>query len=338
MRLAIIGAQHPHVLSLTRAAVERPDFDLVAVAEPQDELRERVAESFSVRSLADHRELLDGGLIDAAAVAPVNNQKGGIIADCLRAGVHVVADKPLVTTLDDLALVSEAHARSSAALYCALTLRFSAPFALAKRMVDGGEIGQVAASMAQRPHKLGMQPRPAWMFDSVQYGGILVDLSIHDIDAVRWLHGCEPVSVAASQGLARFTEHSDFTDHCETHLRMADGSAGLVRASWLTPDAAPFHGDCRMFVEGTQGYLEVRTSAEEALIVNAGGEVRTITDFGREPEIEQPSSMQAMVEDFVAVTEGRTDTVLTTRDVIESHRWALLARQAADAGELVRYP
>ena len=338
MRMAVIGAQHPHIISIAHEAASEPDIELVALAEPQDDLRETLSKELGVRGVADYRELLDAGSIDAAALAPINNEKGRIANACLEAGVHVLVDKPALTTLEDLARVEQTLEAGKAIFYCALTLRFAPPYILAKQAIERGEIGTVTSSMAQRPHKLGMLRRPDWFFSREQNGGVLLDLAIHDIDAVRWLHGAEPVSVSAAHGAARFTEHADFTDHAEAWLRLADGSSAFVKGSWLTPDGAPWHGDCRCFVEGTKGYLVIRTTAENSLLVNAGGETRTISDFEHQDAIDQTNTMRALLRDFVAVTEGRSDTVLTSEDVIESHRWALLARQAADSGELVRYP
>ena len=207
MRLAIIGAQHGHVLGITRQLIAEDGVELVAVAEAEASVREETAAAFGVPGIEDYRELLDGS-IDAAALAPINNEKGDVAVACLEAGVSVLLDKPAVTTLDDLDRL-EAAAQGEAALSCALTLRFSGPYLAAKRAIEAGEIGQVVSSMAQRPHKCGPARRPAWFFDRELNGGALLDLCIHDVDAVRWLHGSEPTGVAAQHGATRFRRVPD---------------------------------------------------------------------------------------------------------------------------------
>ncbi|MBM4437349.1 MAG: Gfo/Idh/MocA family oxidoreductase [Actinobacteria bacterium] len=336
MRLAIIGLQHFHIVGIARAAAARPDFEIVGVAERDATLREQIAAEFKIPAYADYRDLLAAGRIDAAGLAPINSEKGALIVACLEAGVHVLVDKPAVTTLEDLARVEEALGRRRAHLYCALTLRFAPNYVAAQRLVARGEIGRVVSSYAQRPHKLGIVRRPAWMFQRATYGGPTLDLGIHDIDMLRWIHGCEPAATWARESNARFTEHADFADHFEVMLQMTDGSTGFVKGSWLTPDAAPWHGDTRLFVEGSLGYLEVRDHPEPALIANTTGEPRTVSDFERSEEIEPAAHQRGMLQDFLAMTRGQTDTVLRQADVIESHRWALLARQSADTGGLVR--
>ncbi len=335
MRLAIIGAQHGHVLGITRQLAAQPGVRLVAVAEPEAEARERAAAAFGVPGVADYRALLDDGAVDAAALAPVNSAKGEMAAACLDAGVHVLLDKPAVTTHHDLDRL-EAAAQGSAALSCALTLRFDGPYLAAKRAIEAGEIGRVVSSASQRPHKCGPQQRPAWFFDRAHNGGALLDLCIHDIDAVRWLHGCEPLGVAAQDGAVRFTDHPTFTDHASAWFRLADGGAAFVRASWLTPDDAPYHGDCRMVIEGARGSIEIRTTAAASCTIDTGGARRTLTDF-EGPSLDTPTADApgGLARDFIAAARGETDLAVTARDVIASHRWALLARDAADSGRLL---
>ncbi len=334
MRLAIIGAQHGHVLGITRQLVAEDGVELVAVAEAEAAVREETAAAFGVPGIADYRELLDGS-IDAAALAPINNEKGDVAVACLEAGVSVLLDKPAVTTLDDLDRL-EAAAGGSAALSCALTLRFNGPYLAAKRAIEAGEIGQVVSSMAQRPHKCGPARRPAWFFDRELNGGALLDLCIHDVDAVRWLHGCEPTGVAAQHGATRFAEYPTFADHAEVWLRLADGGSAFLRASWLTPDSAPYHGDCRMLIKGTDGSIEIRTTAEDSCTIDKGGKQRTLTEF-EGPSLDTPTAdaPNALARDFIAAARGETDLAITADDVIASHRWTLRARDAADDGTLV---
>ena len=331
MRIAIIGVQHGHVLGITRQILAEDDAELVAVAEPEHETCERVAREFGVPGVSDYRSLLDGS-IDAAVLAPVNAEKGHIAVACLASGVHVMIDKPAATTHTDLDRMSGAIS-GSAVLSCALTLRFSGPYRAAKQAIERGDIGRVVSSVSQRPHKCGPGRRPSWFFDRNLNGGALLDLCIHDIDMVRWLHGCEPTSVTASEGTARFTEYPSFTDHAEAYFRLDDGGSAFVRASWLTPDAAPYHGDCRMLIEGTHGAIEIRTSAEASCTIDTGSARSTYTDFDY-----LDLGSNALGRDFISAIRGEPQTVISGNDVIKSHRWALLARDSADYGNLVEAP
>ena len=157
MRLAIIGAQHGHVLGITRQLIAEDGVELVAVAEAEASVREETAVAFGVPGIEDYRELLDGS-IDAAALAPINNEKGDVAVACLEAGVSVLLDKPAVTTLDDLDRL-EAAAQGEAALSCALTLRFSGPYLAANGRSRRVRSGRRCHRWRSGPHKCG--PRAA---------------------------------------------------------------------------------------------------------------------------------------------------------------------------------
>ena len=328
MKIAIIGVQHGHVLGITRQILAEDDTELVVVAEPEHGVRERVARELGVPGISDYRSLLDGS-IDAAVLAPINAEKGDIAVACLESGVHVMIDKPATTTHADLDRMSEAIS-GSAILSCALTLRFSGPYRVAKQAISRGDIGRVVSSVSQRPHKCRPGRRPGWFFDRELNGGALLDLCIHDIDMVRWIHECEPTSVTASEGTSRFTEYPSFTDHAEAYFRLDDGGSAFVRASWLTPDVAPYHGDCRMLIEGTHGSIEIRTSAEVSCTIDTGRSRCTYTDF-----VDLDLGSNALGRDFIAAIRGEAHPVISGDDVISSHRWALLARDSADRGNLV---
>ena len=333
MKVAVVGAQHGHVLGLTRQILCEPGVELVAVAEAVPSVRQDVANIFRVPAIEDYRELLDGS-IDAAILGPINAEKGRITATCLDAGVHVLVDKPAVTTHDDLDMIERA-AQGRAQLSCALTVRYSEPYRAAKRAIDAGEIGEIVSSVSHRPHKCRPTNRPEWFFDHNLNGGAILDLCIHDIDVVRWLHGQEPVAVAAVHGNARFPEYADFIDHAEVWLRFETGGSAFVRGSWLTPDEAPYHGDCQMWIEGTKGSIQIRTSAELSCTIDTGGTSKRLTAFSDQVGLRNQARTNGIASDFCAAIRGETDLVTTCDDVIASHRWALLARDAADTGTLM---
>mgnify|MGYP003303176093 FL=1 len=320
------------MLEIAHAIRADERFELVGVAEPDEETRHQVQNELQIPAFTSPREMLDADAVDAVAVASINNERVEVIADTLGAGVHVLADKPMVVSLDQLDRVESAVRLSQATLSCALTLRFTPHFVAAKAAIDRGEIGQVIGSYAQGPHKLGVARRPEWMFNREKYGGVLLDLAIHDIDVARWIHGTEPVAVVADEGSSRFSD-LDFADYAAVYLRMADGAVAVCRSSWLTPDEDPTHGDRRLIVEGTEGSLEIVDAAQRRLTINSAGTVQTRTNV-REEMVGQPDAMAELVRDFARGISGEAPQLNTAQETIESHRWALKARVQAESVQL----
>ena len=91
-----------------------------------------------------------------------------------------------------------------------------------------------------------------------------------------------------------------------------------------------------MFIEGTDGSIEIRTTAESSCTIDKGGKQRKLTEFSG-PTLDTPTAdaPNALAQDFIAAARGETDLAISAADVIASHRWTLLARDAADNGTLV---
>jgi len=327
LRVGIIGLRHGHILSLVRDAQAVAGATIVAVAESEPRLQEQ-AQGLGVPVYGDYRQMLERERLDAVGVATVNAEKGGVIAECLERGLHVIADKPLVTTLEDLGAVRQAWEHSGKRLLSMLTLRYDRPFLALRRFVDAGGLGEPVAFFATGPHKLSLPTRKPWMLRDDLCGGIIVDLGCHYVDLVRWFSGKECRALAAAHGNKRFRELENFTDYAQVQMRLNDGVIGTVQVDWLTPDAAPYHGDMRFLMTGTEGTGEVRHWPWPQALVATVDKPPATLDLGEAP----PSVGQ----DFLSAIIEERETALSTDDCLEATRLTILARQAAENGAIVQ--
>ena len=329
IRFAVFGTRHWHVLEIAEAVRSNEAFTLVGLAEPDTQSRTTAATQLGVPAITDYHEMLENDLVDAVVIGAINDERADIICTALAADVHVLADKPMVISHDQLLAVEQAAAASDAVLSCALTLRFTPLFVAAKQSIERGDIGDIVGSYAQGPHKLGIARRPAWMFERHRYGGSLLDLAIHDVDVARWLHKVEPVMVIADERASRFGDHG-ISDHASVYLRMTNGTVAICQSSWLTPDDDPTHGDRRLIIEGTEGHLEIVDSASRCLTINNRGTLTSQT-ADRTTSVAQPDAMAGLVQDFASAIRSDDTPVITAFDAIESHRWTLAARADAES-------
>ena len=136
----------------------------------------------------------------------------------------------------------------------------------AGELVRQGAIGKVIQTINIAPHQI-VQPgglagggggRPDWFWNDVQYGGILCDIGSHQIDQFLYYTGSTSAEVVASQvANLRHRQHPHFQDFGDMMLR-GDKGLGYVRLDWFTPDGLGTWGDGRLFVLGTDGYIEIR--------------------------------------------------------------------------------
>ena len=255
--------------------------------------------------------------------AAVNDRKAAYIVKALDAGLHCMADKPLVSSMDQLESIEQALTRNkSLKLYLMLTERFNPALVAAKQIVDRGEIGKVANIIAIRPHRLNPDTRPAWMFDSRRYGGILNDIGIHDLDIARWFTGNEMDRVlAASVSNHRSASCTDFNDNGEAMVRMKDGTTAFIYVHWMTPDAYPAHGETRFIITGTKGQIEVHSPNQT---------VRYYSDTTPPTDLTPPPLDTTIAMDMARYfTDSQYRPVLTTQDAILTQRAILQIQETA---------
>ena len=263
MKVAILGAAHQHVDYALAEVEHREELELVAVAEADETLRRRFLPGIEAPSYRSAQELLAEHDVDVALVAGIYSQRAGATVAALRAGAHVLADKPLCTSLEQLAQVRAAAEEAQRHVSIVFEKRFYPATLALRQLLAEGVLGTIAMIASTGPHKLLQENRPAWFLDPASYGGIAADLPIHDIDLVLELvaeqYGASaPLqgTVSAFTGNARASDHPGFDDHVSLLLH-AGGVPATIEANWLGPEAADVHGHYRMRVTGSKGTAEV---------------------------------------------------------------------------------
>ena len=107
-------------------------------------------------------------------------------------------------------------------------------------------------------------PRPGWTFERRYFGGIINDLASHQIEQFLYFTGSESAQVvAATVGNFKFRQYPKMHDMGDLTLRSAH-AVGHIRVDWLTPAGLPVWGDVRLFLLGTEGYIELRKNIDIA--------------------------------------------------------------------------
>ena len=128
---------------------------------------------------------------------------------------------------------------------------------------------------------------------------------------------------------------SKLTNSQEKRLRAVEATERAIVTLWLVRN--DYDNAAGLYYTLGYGVGDAFVdSAEELLTINSRGQARTLTDFTRGDQINPAEVQGTLIGEFLAASAGKQGSALSARDVIESHRWALLARQAADSGELVR--
>jgi predicted dehydrogenase len=241
LRLAVIGAGRLGSFHAEKIA-GRADVELLGVVDPLPANRERVAAKCGTRGLADYNGLV--GQIDAAVVATPTRFHHRVALDLLRAGIHVLVEKPICATSAEADELVAAARRQGAVLQVGHVERFNPAFA-------------AAADQVADPKYIEAIRTSGFTFRSTDVG-VVLDLMIHDIDLVLSLNPGRLCKVDAL-GISVLGGHEDVAN---ARLQFQSGCVATLSASRVSYEQAR-----RMQAWSASGFASIDFAARTATLV-----------------------------------------------------------------------
>ena len=264
-KFAVIGLDHNHIDGITDA-LRRGGGELVKVhSTNQPALADFERRYPGVKVAASEDEILSDPAIQLVASAAIPDLRAPLGVRVMRHGKDYLSDKPAVTTLEQLADVRRAVKETGRIFAIMYSERLEVRAAVqAGQLIKAGAIGKVVQTVNLAPHQVNEKTRPDWFWDPARYGGILCDIGSHQADQFVYYTGSTVADVTASQvANVNYPHHPKFQDFGDMMLH-GNGGFGYVRVDWFTPAGLGTWGDGRLFVVGTEGYIELRKYADIA--------------------------------------------------------------------------
>ena len=275
IKFGVCGMSHDHIYGMS-AAIERGGGEMVIAWADEDDKIAAFKQRFpDVKFARSQDEVLSDPSIQLVLSSEKANERAGIGIRAMKNGKDFLADKPGITTLEDLAAVRKTIQETKRIFGIMYSERLEVKAAVhAGELIKQGAIGKVIQTINIAPHQVvqkaglnggGLGGRPEWFYNDVQYGGILCDIGSHQIDQFLFYTGSTSAEVVASQvANIRHPKFPHFQDFGDMTLR-GDAGFGYVRLDWFTPRGLGTWGDGRLFVLGTDGYIELRKYADVAV-------------------------------------------------------------------------
>ena len=230
------------------AAAATAGLELVAVCDSDAGRRKAAEHDFpGVRVQSSVEEMAADGEVDVAVVAVPPVAHGQVVAGLLRAGKHVVCEKPLCFTVaeaDRLFGVARQHER---VLTVHQSRRWDRDFRAVQRAVHErllGEVFNVETFVGGFEH-----PCRAWHSETAVSGGLVYDWGAHHVDWILQLMGSVPAGVSAV-GHKRVWHDVTNLDQLRVRMRWDDGREAEFVASDVAAVRRP-----KFYVQGTAGTL-----------------------------------------------------------------------------------
>jgi predicted dehydrogenase len=281
-----------------RAVLDHPGSELVAAANWREESLARLAGTFDIpRTTTRWEDLAEDPDVDAVVIATPNALHAPQTIACLRAGKHVLVEKPMAATLAEAGAMLEAARASEGRLMVAHCWRFHDDVRAMRDRVAAGAFGRVVKTRGYGVHA---QWGPSgWFTDpALAGGGALLDMGVHAIDTARFLLGDPlPSRVCAVVG-RRYGDYA-VDDDGILLITWDQGTNSVVESGWWQPHLAGLEADTEVygtggygriwpFTEGPPGYehcAQPMYSAQMAAFLDAVGD-------GRQP---RPSGEDGLV-------------------------------------------
>jgi predicted dehydrogenase len=250
LRFAVIGAGAiglDHLTSLSTCPRATP----VALAENSARRAREASDRFKIpRSYSDYHELLEHPDIDAVTVAVPNHLHAQVAIDALKAGKHVLLEKPMATSAKDAARIAEAARKAKRVLMVGMNYRFHKQAQMARTLIERGDLGEIYHSRSFWLRRAGIPRIGSWFTQKrLAGGGCAYDLGVHMLDLCLYLmKDFEAVSVSAQthsklgrRGLGEFdwgksevdpARPFDVEDLSVALIKLKSGRSVLLEVSW----------------------------------------------------------------------------------------------------------
>ena len=323
-----MGSTHARAL----AAID--DVEIVGIYGHSEKRAKPLADELGTTWTTDLERLIDDPTVDGIDICLPGPQHREVTELAIKAGKHVLLEKPITLLIDDADALVDLAAQTDRVFMVAHVLRFWPEYVELQKLATGGTYGKPIQGLAYR-----RQAFPAWsslFSQSDLTGGAVIDMMIHDYDALNWVFG-EPKSV-----VARGARNPKSGGYDQVQVMIDYGVAwAQVDGGMMMPESYPFTSSLQVLCEsGAVEYnfqaggrsVEMGTGRNDLMLYPNEGDPSQQT-------VTQADPYGAEVAYWVGcLRTGSPATRATPADARSALKVALAARRSLEHDGLVAEP
>ncbi|HZP80424.1 MAG TPA: Gfo/Idh/MocA family oxidoreductase [Chthonomonadaceae bacterium] len=210
------------------------ECEIFALCDIDPKALKSTAEKYPVKhKFEDYKKLLEMPEIDAVSVCTPNYVHYAPTVDALKAGKHVLCEKPIAMNAKEAAEMVKTARREGKILQIGYNSRFAPSNQLLKKFIDAGELGDIYYARAQAMRVRGIPGWGVFIDKSKQGGGPLIDIGVHILDLTLWLMGHPKPTYASGVTYQKFGKRSDIVGFMGQwdykNFTVEDMAAALIR-------------------------------------------------------------------------------------------------------------
>jgi predicted dehydrogenase len=242
--------------------------EVVAGSDVSEEAMKKWGERYGITRLSTKAEdLINDPDIDIIDICTPNNYHAPLAIAAMKAGKHVICEKPLAPNPQAIRDMIAARDESGKLLMTAQHQRFRGISKALKKEIDAGALGDVYHARGWMLRRSALLPRPGFVYKRHSGGGACIDIGVHILDLTLWFMG-NPNPIAVS-GVSRselayhkgaFSVWSadpipadmDVEEFAAAFVRFDNGATLILEVSWILHHNTPSE-DMQMWLYGTNG-------------------------------------------------------------------------------------
>ncbi len=340
VRYGIIGAgaigQRRHIPE----CAANPNSVVAAIADPVKDRVVEIAARYNATPFTDYREMLKQSDLDAVVVCGPNKLHAPQTLDALKAGLHVLCEKPMATTRQDAKKMIAAARKAKKYLMIGLNQRLMPPHIRAKEILDSGRLGKPlsfhTAFQHPGPEGWSIDANKSWFFDPIAaFMGVTGDLGVHKADLMRWLLGQEFDEVG---GIITTLDKRDakgkligLDDNTVLTLKTKNGIVGSMTLSWTNYGAE----ENFTVVYCSRGVLSIGKDPTYGVIVDYRNGERDLHKVGEmATNLKQVAS--GVIDSFTEAILKKKAPAIDGEEGYKCLNVILTAMEAAKAGKVMK--
>jgi predicted dehydrogenase len=332
IHFAVIGVNHDHIYGQVNSLL-RAGATFVGFHAPEDDLAKVFGNRYpQIERIAEKSRILEDPTIQLVVSAGIPAERAPLGIEVMRHGKDFMTDKPGVTSFEQLAEVRRVQAETKRIYSILYSEHFETRSTVkAGELIRAGAIGQVINTVGLGPHRLNKPLRPGWFFERDKYGGVITDIASHQCEQFLFFTDTLDAEVTAANVANRANPQTPGLQDFGDFMMRTKDATGYVRVDWFTPDGLPAWGDGRLFITGTEGYIELRKYVD--IDGRPGPDHLFLVDHKGIQRIDCSEVVLTYGHDLVSDVLNRTETAMPQERCFNAMRLALTAQAMAEDKE-----
>lgn len=311
--------------------------EIIAVCDIVSERAEDAAKTYDAKAYTDYEELLKDEAIDVISVCLPNNLHAPVSIAALKAGKHVLCEKPMATSSEEADEMIMAAKENGKKLMIGHNQRFVASHEKAKEMIAKGELGKIYSFRTAfghgGPEGWSIDGRESWFFNKEEaFIGAMGDLGVHKTDLIRYILGEDVVEVGGFVETSA-KEATDVDDNAVCVLKMDSGIIGTLAASWSYNAAQ----DNSTVIYGEKATLRLEDDPVHSLIIqHTNGEVERFELDAIQTNEEGGQTTSHVIDHFVDAVVNDKEVPVSGEEGKKSLEVVLAALESNESKTIVK--